>query len=431
MNVFKRIVKNSLYLSARTVINKALYLVLTISIIKFLGVEGLGVYAFFSSTVWLVIYLLYLDVYTLGVRIISRCKVKRSEVFTNLLFTSFLVWVIKVFIVVIFINIFQVVPSELKIVIYLALFANLFTLFVSSATSVFYSHEKMEYPSSVGVITDAFVVGTSLILLKQGYGVIGLLIVNALGEVVRFLLSALVLRKIFFVFSFKEVNPKLSWWLFKKSMPFTITRLGNLVGRRVTVVLLMSFTGPAFTGFYTAACKVMDFCIDLLNNFLSSVFPQLSLQYVRSKNRLVALYKKSLLITLASGLVMCASLLIFSEQILSRLFGEEFILAANTLRILSVAGLIYFLVKINVVYLYAVNKQVIVMLLALLSLAQEIFLLVFLIPIFGIEGAAIAFMASVFLILILSSIFIYKDKNLSLINQTHKLSYLGFKRLIR
>ena len=96
--------------------------------------------------------------------------------------------------------------------------------------------------------------------------------------------------------------------------------------------------------------------------------------------------------------------MIYPEVILNYLFGEEFIIGVNALRILTIGVLLYAISTVNIASLSAFDKVSYTSKIVLSATALNIILNFILIPMFSIDGAAIATTISYMFILISSTI---------------------------
>ena len=102
------------------------------------------------------------------------------------------------------------------------------------------------------------------------------------------------------------------------------------------------------------------------------------------------------------------AILLFPEAIISLFFGDKYLLATTSLQLISIAYFTHIFLGPNGETIKIFGRTKIIMLYTLIGGILNVFLNSFLIPIYGIEGAAISTMFSLILMNVLHSTFLYK-----------------------
>lgn len=186
----------------------------------------------------------------------------------------------------------------------------------------------------------------------------------------------------------------------KKLLFFSFPLLGvAMLGLIITwtdTLMLGYFTSSAKVGLYNAALPFAQFISAIMGAILLIYMPVTSGLYARNmmpevRKNFSVLTKWSCSVTLPLFLI----LFLYPRSVLNLFFGAEYIFADNALRILSLGFIINNFMGPNEGTLIALSRSRFLMWVALGVALLNIGLNVVLIPILGIEGAAIASAVSI------------------------------------
>lgn len=189
---------------------------------------------------------------------------------------------------------------------------------------------------------------------------------------------------------------KIKKWLFNKniavklllnSWPFIFVSTFSAIYARIDQVMLKNMLNITSVGIYDSAVRLTEIWYMVPNIIVMSIFPALiyskknPLEY-RKRLRFAALF-----FTILSIIIVLVTLL-FSNYIVNTLYGSEFSQASYILNIyiLSIFG--SFMSHLVNYYLLSENKQKISILTTLLTMVINVVLNLFLIPKYGVLGAA-------------------------------------------
>lgn len=197
------------------------------------------------------------------------------------------------------------------------------------------------------------------------------------------------------------------------SFPLFVSSLfGTFYGNIFVVVL--GFTASEKTlGYYSAAERIIKAGLLMLGTFGQSLYPYLSKLYASSDKNAFNTFRKTAPITFSFALAMGVGTFLYSNVIISILYGSAFLPAVNILRILSI---LFILLGINdacgmqfFVPLGLVKKQLYATTTGLLT---ALFVIYPLCLYFGAYGAAYSYLLtelSVSFFMIISLVFVYKS----------------------
>jgi O-antigen/teichoic acid export membrane protein len=193
------------------------------------------------------------------------------------------------------------------------------------------------------------------------------------------------------------------------SLPLLLTAILFEIVSWTDILMLGHFGTIEMVGLYDAASPLAR---SISGVFLSSIIfiymPVVSELYARDRiNEIrkgyVVLTKWLCIITIPSVMV----ILLYPEIILNFLFGKQYIIAATTLQILVIGSFINNLMGLNGAALTAVGRTKFIMYTTFIAAFINVILCIFLIPRYGVNGAAIATLSSLILNHILKSAKLY------------------------
>ena len=176
--------------------------------------------------------------------------------------------------------------------------------------------------------------------------------------------------------------------------PFAVLLTVSMIYFRVDIILVGFLCDGTETGLYGAAITVYTVSLLLLSSVMSAVYPRLSAAFQDSQTGFVAATTLSVKL-LAVGMVPVAVLMIcFADWALVVVFGETFVNAAPVLRLLAASLPLHAVNGTLGQALQAGQHQTSMVRIVSLGLAAHIVGIVLLVPILGIEGAAVSVLLS-------------------------------------
>ncbi|MEE4262872.1 MAG: oligosaccharide flippase family protein [Desulfobacteraceae bacterium] len=251
-----------------------------------------------------------------------------------------------------------------------------------SIESYFTALEKMHIPATSQLVE-------RLVILAAA-GLVPARIIGFRGFLVGFFLAVLT-RSLILVTLFpwdtwnrrSALTPKRRRALFSQAAQVALVEISAIIYFRVDVLMLSKMTDFTSTGMYQVAYKIFDFFITLFAGFLIAVFPKISREGHQAP---VGRY-------LGMGMplmtVLAMVVIYFRFEILA-FFQPAFIPAASALIFLMLSLPLVFCNSLLANYLVAARRIGMLVRLALVLVPLNIGLNFFLIPRFGIEGAASA-----------------------------------------
>ena len=182
---------------------------------------------------------------------------------------------------------------------------------------------------------------------------------------------------------------KLSHWIWA-ALPMMMISSFELLLFNLDVLMISHFLKPDQTGIYLAATKIMAF-VAFLNFAIGSAYNRKYAETHASndKEALSSIIHRSACLTFFPSIIMIVFIMAFNKEILS-LFGEGFTNAEMVIAPLAIGLIFRALVGPGERILMMTGQQVSCAIIYLSTVILDIALNLYLIPIYGIEGAAIA-----------------------------------------
>jgi len=212
------------------------------------------------------------------------------------------------------------------------------------------------------------------------------------------------------IFSLKfRWDKKLMKDLFFFGMPVIVSSIGWLILGYTDTAVLTLFRTMKEVGLYNVVLPTVSLLFYFTAAVSTVILPMVSEMWAKKhneklKNGLKMIYNYSLVFILPFALLM----FVFPEIILNLLFGPQYVVASNALRIISIGSIFYTIAYINLNIISGIGQPKIT---SYIVLAAALFNLVgnfILIPKYGIIGAAITTAIGFFIMLVISLIYISK-----------------------
>ncbi len=402
--MMKRIAKNLFHLLTGEAFSSFLAFVTTIWLARRLTDEGFGHWAFVQSLLLYLMLIVDLGLSTYGMREIARKNNDAPDIISQILKIRFVMAILLFIICVPFFYILNI-NNELR----LLLWGGIFIVFAQALKPEFALQglEKMQ-----GVA--AFRIGWRILYLlplliwvhaRSDLWMVGFF--RTLSEMIAAIfIWYLLLKKIKISFS-----NKLVWNDVKPSLKVSLVMAASIVVIRVyysfDTFLLGIMDQPQVVGWYNAAYKVILLFIGITVILQTGFAPSMTRlkNNIQALNDLVAQY--SAVLCLSAGVV-CAFLIIFSKQIILRLFGTGFSQSIPVLSLLSVSCFIIITSTTFLSPLLFTDRQVDYFKTSLAGAVVNVILNIITIPKFSYYGAVYSTIFSNAVIFVLGSYYYYK-----------------------
>ena len=315
-----------------------------------------------------------------------------------------------------------------NLTIFLRIFSFLIPIYLVSNIflSILQAYEKINWYSFIINIVQNFVRFIALVIfILIGFKINSVIYSYFLGFVAMLLVAYFVCRyqtkEIFQKQPLeKKIKKQTAKEFFSYSWPLIFTMAISEIFYWTDSFFIGFFKGVTEVGYYNAAIPIALLLAFVPEIFIKLFFPIITKEY--SQKRLNVVKQISQQVgkwVLVLNLPIFLIILLFPGAIINLLFGPQYLVASNALRILSVGAFVSSLVWISYSLLSMAGKTKIILKSFLAAAVLNILLNLILIPPYGVNGAAIA---TTFSKIVFSFILIVQvKKNLSIIPFRRKL----------
>ena len=188
-------------------------------------------------------------------------------------------------------------------------------------------------------------------IIKAGFGVTLVLLFHELeplvwgvviAEAISLVLSFCVVRRRFGLFV-----PEFQFAVWKdfliRSAPIAMGMIFSVLYFRLDIVMLQLMAEDKVVGFYSAAYKLFEVAVVLPHSFMLVLFPTLVEEYHSDRSQFKDRFKKALAMYSLIGGSIALALWVFSQGIITLMYGDTFFPSISVLDILSGVILLFFI----------------------------------------------------------------------------------------
>jgi O-antigen/teichoic acid export membrane protein len=398
MNTLQRLLSNTFLAFLANVVVRASTSLLFILIGRNLGPTESGIFTLGTTYFTIVFGLSALGLQELLVRELAPRRDESARYVANYLVIRLATTMLAYLLLVVVLRLVLPYNAETERVILILSLAAIPEAIFSIGQSLFEAHEKLLVPSIAGLVNGGIRIVGGYWLLQRGAGVEQVAWIVPLSSVI----SVLVLAPSLFKLLRDRAPQSLP---FRLNLNFARTQLRSTPGffllqlflifdYQVDTFVISLMLGETQLGWYSAAQTIL-LAIGLMPAaFRSALYPLMSRYNQSDPAKLAVLYEKASRYMLAIALPIAAGTAILAEPIISLIFGDQFAPAVPVLQI-SVWSVVFLFMNVPSARLLMVrNRQQSASLVTGASLLTNLVLNLWLVPIYGIIGAAVARLAA-------------------------------------
>lgn len=321
--------KNTVAPLATQLFNKVLDAAFALFMLRILGPEGAGSYAFAGVVV------LYLEIAagfgldTLITRDIAREASQGPRYLWHAIALRSGLWVTLAPVLWLGLLLWQhraPLGADTLTASGLLIFATLPSLWAGVLSRIFYAHERMEIPALVSVVTTLVKVGLGLAALLAGLGIVGLASVAVANNLLTVVALTLLARTVGLLRPFAwQLDRSLLQRMLVDGLPLFCNNLLAAAFFRVDVLLLQAWQGATVVGWYTAAYKVIDAALLLPSALTLALFPAMARQAASAHDALQRSYHLAVRYLLAAAFPLAAGTTALAEPIAAVIGGRAYL----------------------------------------------------------------------------------------------------------
>ena len=197
-----------------------------------------------------------------------------------------------------------------------------------------------------------------------------------------------------------RLNKKIAWQIvfvtFKQALPLGVASVVAACYFNIDIIILSKMMNESAVAFYGSATRVLGLMLFIPHAIMMSLFPVLTRSKKQGDNDFSRVYKHIFHTLMLIGIPLAIWGSFFARPIIELIYTHTYHPAISVLKLLVWAGVGIFASQLMYHTLVVVNKQKTVLLISCFSLISNLCLNFLLIPIYGINGAAMATVISEF-----------------------------------
>ncbi|OGI95633.1 hypothetical protein A2917_03730 [Candidatus Nomurabacteria bacterium RIFCSPLOWO2_01_FULL_42_17] len=391
-NTKQTIVKNAFWLFTGEAAGRLIKLGLIVYAARELGAGGWGIFAYALSIASLLMIFSDIGIENLVAREISQRKDDHKMFISAAFLLKSIVLTISIALVI-FISPYISNITEARGLFLTIAVIFFFDVIRNMGFAINRVMEKMEREMLTKVIMNFVILGLGIALININPSPLSLAIAYATGSVAGALLILFFIRKSIVEFITKT-NTEAIKLVLKTALPFALIALVGSIMANTDIFMLGIWKAPEDIGLYAAAQRFFSFIVIIPSMIATASFPLMARLANKDNEKFKITLEKILAIFMLIGMPTAFGGLILANQIIPLVFGQAYLGAIPVFQILMIMLLVSFplLVLINSIFVY--NQQKKLVMANIFGVVMNVILNFFLIPKFGITGAAAATLAS-------------------------------------
>jgi O-antigen/teichoic acid export membrane protein len=393
--------KNFSYLLAAEAIVRLMMLALTIYIARAYGTEKFGVY-----TLALSIGSLFEIVFNLGICAVFMQRVaKNIEDIQHQLSIFLPLKIVLATASFVCFAVFALTLGKSPETFICLILAGLYFSFYSVETFLyccFDARQKMHFGAGIKILKFAVIAGLGAYFTLIISPVYYLMHAYIAGTVASILASVYFISRYFakikFKFDFR------SWkQIISEGWPITFSSAFVFIYNSVDTIIISIIKGENAVGLYQVSYKIIGTCFILSTLINQAYFPALVKSFSQkftASHETAEIFSRSLRSIFFWSIPITLGGLVLADRLIPFVFGTEYITAIGAFKILIWNVVIYFLSSSMINLLYAGRQQRKAMVIFFSGAAANMVLNIFMIPMYGIEGAALTTLIAEIVVLV-------------------------------
>ncbi len=422
-----RYFKNTSWLFVEKILRVIVGLFVGIWVARYLGPEQFGLFSYAQSFVGL-----FTVIATLGLDgIVIRELVKDESRRDVLLGTAFRLKLVGALLLLIALAIAVKLSHQDTLTTLLVFVIASATVLQSFNVIDFYFQSKVlskyiVYANIVSLLVSILIkvalILTQAPLLSFAYSVLFDSLVLACGFLYVYRYNKLFVRK-------WQFDAQVALSLLKDSWMMMLAGAAILIYMKIDIIIIKEMIDSEAVGQYAAAVKISEAWYFIPMVIVSSLFPAIIKAKKISEELYYARLQQLYNFMVLMAIVIAIPMTFLSNMLIEFLYGEQFNKSGIVLMIHIWAGVFVFLSVVNDKWFYIENKASILTFKVLTGAVSNILLNIILIPIYGIEGAAIATIIS-YSISVLWSDLLFRSLKKIFIMKIRSITLSGYLKLL-
>ncbi len=400
------ILKNFLFVLSSGVIEGGAKILLLSIIARYLGLENFGAYAYIATIVYVLLPLLALQINRILIR--EMTKTENESDWSAYLGTGIILRIIIVAVLLLGLSAAVTcldVSGERAIALYILFFSESFQTICLTAESIWVSRERMVFGTVIVSVSRLLQLGLIGLCVYLDLGFLSIFVAHGLVSLMTGLFIYVVVSRFFikprWVFDHKKI-----FFIFKEALPIGIGLFLSQFFFRIDIFFLNALSTLNDVALFDAPYRLVFNLRMLPMAMVTAIFPMMVRFAAISKEEFVRVFHQVFKFILIVGLPVHVITYFFAQKIVLLIFGPQFLLAADVLKIVGQTSLFLFFFPFLTTILMTINRQSIIPYVAGFGVLVNGVLDYLLIPAHGYLGAAIATFASYFIVFVIYFYFV-------------------------
>lgn len=374
---------------------------------RYLSVDAFGSYTLAFSIVGFFCPLVEMGMNTIAVRDISQGRESAASLLTGILLIKLALTAVSIVIIMLVCLVMNYSP-EIRL---MAILASL-TL-VSTVLGTFEIFlivlQKMYVLVLSQVLSNIVLLLSVLYLIRNAYPLQTIILAQVVCAAMTYLLIIFVIRR---EIAFKKPDFSLMLPFGRSSLQQGISGVIVSYFNSIDMVIISKLVGTGAVAYYGAAYRIIGLMIFIPHAVMMSLYPVLL--YFKSKNDqdFIQIFKFSFYMLMLVAIPLATWITIYAEPLIRFIYTGKYLNAAVALKILVWSGVFTFANFLAGYALVIAHRQKFGIFVSIAALVLNVALNLLLIPIYGIEGAALVTVATELCVSLMLYIHIFRHEKL-------------------
>lgn len=344
MTTAKRVAKNTFYVLLAQIINKIFNMIFIVYSARLLGAKLYGIFVLVNTMVLISSTFTNCGIRAMIVRKISKDYSRAAELLSNILSLRLCLSAVVYLLLALFVNLSSY-PTEIKTLVYIAGIVIVFNIFTNSFEIIYISFEKMKMLSVFATLSSLSFTILAIIVLASGYKLKALFSINVLVGAIFAVSSGYFIWKHFVRFNLK-FDLHLITNILMQSLPFFAAIILNILNTKIDIMMLSTIKGPIDSnfavGYYAPAHNILLGLMIFPRSLNTALLPVIS-QKIYSDHEFVreSVEKATRFVMIGISFPIILATTFFSKEVVTVIFGPDYIQSASALMILGWAYAFY------------------------------------------------------------------------------------------
>ncbi len=382
-----KVVKNATWIIVSKIVQSLLGLIVNMFTSRYLGPSGYGLISYAASVVAFVVPIMRLGLDSILVQEVVNDSENEGKIVGTSIGMSFFSSFFTVGGVILFVSVAN--AGEKETIIVCALYSLL--LIAQSIELIHYWFQaklKSQYTSIVSLVAYVLFSGYKIFLLITGKNIYWFAIAQSIDYFIVGISLLIIYQKVGnqpLRFSWKLVKR-----LFKKSKYYIVSSMMVTIFAQTDRIMLKIMLGDAATGYYSAAVACAGMTSFVFGAIIDSMRPIIFEGKQTSQEKFEMGVSRLYSIIIYTSLLQSVLFTIFAPLIINILYGKQYLASISALQIIVWYTTFSYLGAVRNIWILAEGKQNKLWILNLSGALLNVLLNWLLIPVWGVNGAAIA-----------------------------------------